>query len=69
FLVVCYAHKSQEDGRFDFNDICAAISDKIERRHPHDFADSSALISSEVLARWEQIKTEVRAQKAQRSAL
>ncbi len=33
------------------------------------FADSSAENSSEVLARWEQIKTEERAQKAQHSAL
>ncbi len=57
------------EGRFDFNDICAAISDKLERRHPHVFADSSAENSSEVLARWEQIKTEERAQKAQHSAL
>ena len=54
---------AQEEGRFDFNDICAAISDKLERRHPHVFADSSAENSSEVLARWEQIKTEERAQK------
>ncbi len=60
---------AQEEGRFDFNDICAAISDKLERRHPHVFADSSAENSSEVLARWEQIKTEERAQKAQHSAL
>lgn len=58
-----------EEGRFDFNDICAAISDKLERRHPHVFADSSAGNSREVLARWEEIKTEERAQKAQHSAL
>lgn len=43
-------------GRFDFNDICAAISDKLERRHPHIFGEASAGSSSEVLARWEQIK-------------
>lgn len=30
-----YAQMAQEEGRFDFNDICAAISDKLERRHPH----------------------------------
>lgn len=69
FQVVFYAQMAQEEGRFDFNDICAAISDKLERRHPHVFADSSAENSSEVLTRWEQIKTEERAQKAQHSAL
>ncbi len=35
--VVFYAQMAQEEGRFDFNDICAAISDKLERRHPHVF--------------------------------
>lgn len=43
FQVVFYAQIAQEEGRFDFNDICAAISDKLERRHPHVFADSSAV--------------------------
>lgn len=69
FQVVFYAQMAQEEGRFDFNDICAAISDKLERRHPHVFADACANTSTEVLARWEQIKTEERADKAQLSAL
>ena len=69
FQVVFYAQMAQEEGRFDFNDICAAISDKLERRHPHVFADVSASNSTEVLTRWEQIKSEERAQKAQHSAL
>ena len=47
---------AQEEGRFNFDDICAAISDKLERRHPHIFGDASAGNSAEVLARWEQIK-------------
>ncbi len=54
---------AQEEGRFDFNDICAAISDKLERRHPHVFGELSADNSEEALVRWEQIKTEERAQK------
>ena len=49
FQVVFYAQMAQEEGRFDFNDICAAISDKLERRHPHVFADSSAENSSKCL--------------------
>ena len=47
---------AQEEGRFNFDDICAAISDKLERRHPHIFGEASAGNSTEVLARWEQIK-------------
>ena len=37
FQVVFYAQMAQEEGRFNFDDICAAISDKLERRHPHIF--------------------------------
>lgn len=69
FQVVFYAQMAQEEGRFDFNDICAAISDKLERRHPHIFGDAQAGSSAEVLERWEQIKTAERAEKAQHSAL
>ena len=69
FQVVFYAQMAQEEGRFDFNDICAAISDKLERRHPHIFGEASAGSSSEVLARWEQIKSAERAEKSQHSAL
>ena len=49
FQVVFYAQMAQEEGRFNFDDICAAISDKLERRHPHVFADVSASNSTEVL--------------------
>ncbi len=69
FQVVFYAQMAQEEGRFDFDDICAAISDKLERRHPHIFGEASAGNSTEVLARWEQIKSAERAEKAQHSAL
>ena len=69
FQVVFYAQMAQEEGRFNFDDICAAISDKLERRHPHIFGDATAENSAEVLARWEQIKSAERAEKSQHSAL
>ncbi len=69
FQVVFYAQMAQEEERFNFDDICAAISDKLERRHPHIFADGEAGTSREVLAKWEQIKTAERAEKEQHSAL
>lgn len=69
FQVVFYAQMAQEDGRFNFDDICAAISDKLERRHPHIFGDATAENSAEVLAKWESIKTAERAEKEQHSAL
>lgn len=69
FQVVFYAQMAQEEGRFNFDDICAAISDKLERRHPHIFGDAVADNSADVLARWEQIKSDERAEKEQHSAL
>ena len=69
FQVVFYAQMAQEQSRFDFNDICAAISDKLERRHPHIFGDACYGDSAEVLANWEKTKSAERAEKAQHSAL
>ncbi|WP_455820106.1 nucleoside triphosphate pyrophosphohydrolase [Pseudomonas cerasi] len=69
FQVVFYAQMAQEEGRFNFDDICNAISDKLERRHPHIFADAQVSGSAEVLVNWEKIKSDERAGKAQHSAL
>lgn len=69
FQVVFYAQMGQEQGLFDFQDICHAISDKLERRHPHIFGDASAADTAAVAARWEKIKTQERAEKALHSAL
>ncbi|QIA52479.1 nucleoside triphosphate pyrophosphohydrolase [Pantoea agglomerans] len=69
FQVVFYAQMASEQDRFNFEDICHAISDKLERRHPHIFGDATAETSSEVLKNWEVIKTAERADKAQHSAL
>ncbi|EFM17662.1 MULTISPECIES: nucleoside triphosphate pyrophosphohydrolase [Pantoea] len=69
FQVVFYAQMASEQERFNFEDICVAISDKLERRHPHIFGDATAETSSDVLKNWEAIKTAERADKAQHSAL
>ncbi|WP_190316648.1 MazG family protein [Pantoea sp. M_5] len=67
FQVVFYAQMASEQERFNFEDICHAISDKLERRHPHIFGDARAETSSDVLKNWEAIKTAERADKAQHS--
>jgi len=69
FQVVFYARMAEEQGRFDFNDICRAISDKLERRHPHIFGDANFIDSEQVLANWEKTKSAERAEKAQHSTL
>lgn len=69
FQVVFYAQMGQEQGLFDFDQVCNAISDKLERRHPHIFGEAEATDSAAVSARWEQLKAGERAEKALHSAL
>lgn len=69
FQVVFYAQMAQEAGHFDFTSVCAAISDKLERRHPHIFGDATLNDSEAVLANWEKTKREERAEKEQFSVL
>ena len=54
--VVFQSALRQATGQFGIDDVVAAISDKLVRRHPHVFADATASTSEEVLAQWEQIK-------------
>ncbi|MBS0974042.1 nucleoside triphosphate pyrophosphohydrolase [Serratia rubidaea] len=69
FQVVFYAQMGQEQGLFNFDDVCSAISDKLERRHPHIFGDADAADNATIAARWEQLKAGERAEKALHSAL
>ena len=59
--VVFHAAIRRQEGAFDIDDVCNAISDKLVHRHPHVFADAKAENSEQVLAQWEEIK---RAEKA-----
>ena len=69
FQVVFYAQMAKEQSLFDFDDICQAVSDKLERRHPHIFDANNQLSSDEVIEGWEQRKSQERAEKAQFSVL
>ena len=40
FQVVFHARMAEEAGHFGFDDVAEAISDKMERRHPHVFGDA-----------------------------
>lgn len=71
FQVVFYAQMGQEQGLFAFDDVCHAISDKLERRHPHVFPDVSQNTTDAAIdmASWESRKAGERAEKALYSAL
>lgn len=75
FQVVYYAQLAEEAGYFDWPRIVDGITRKLVRRHPHVFPDGNLhtpagsiapLAADQVKARWEEIKAEERAAKAER---
>jgi len=60
---------AEQEGRFSFDDVANAISDKLVRRHPHVFGDVVADDPATVLKNWEQIKQQEHKKEARHSAL
>jgi len=54
--VVFHARMAQEQGAFAFDDVAAAISEKMVRRHPHVFADETVADVQAQTAAWEEHK-------------
>ena len=69
FQVVFHARLAEEAGMFDFEDVAAAIADKMLRRHPHVFGSEEERAAGAVDGSWERIKAEERAEEADDSAL
>jgi len=61
--VVFHSRIAEESGAFTLADVVTAISDKMERRHPHIFGDAARATG------WETIKAAERAEKSDPSAL
>lgn len=64
--VVFHSQIAADGGLFGFDDVATAISDKMERRHPHIFGDSK---TDDVRQQWEQIKADERAVDGPKGAL
>jgi ATP diphosphatase len=60
FQIVFHAQLASEKGEFSMTDVCNAISDKIERRHPHVFGTQAADTSTQVLQNWAKLKADER---------
>ena len=60
---------AEQEGRFSFDDVANAISDKLVRRHPHVFGDVVANDPATVLKNWEQIKQQEHRKETRHSAL
>lgn len=55
--IALHAQLASEEKTFSFKDIADTISEKMIRRHPHVFSDTTAKNSEEVLKNWEQLKS------------
>jgi nucleoside triphosphate diphosphatase len=61
FQVVFHSQLAAEQGCFAFDDVAAAICDKMERRHPHVFGDTRIDSAAEQTQAWEAQKRSERA--------
>lgn len=66
--VVFHARMAEEQGMFDFNDVVAAISGKLERRHPHVFGDTRYADAEDQRRAWDAIKRTERAERGETDA-
>ena len=64
FQVIFYSHLGEELHEFNFDDVVAAICEKLIRRHPHVFAQQNFSSESEIKANWENEKIKERQQRA-----
>lgn len=60
---VFLAQMASEAGLFDIADALEAINRKLVRRHPHIFGDASAETAEDVKKRWDEIKSQEKAEK------
>lgn len=62
--VLFYAEMARERGYFQLQDVIENLNAKLIRRHPHVFADRAGVASADqVLANWEEIKKQERAER------
>ncbi|OGS34777.1 MAG: nucleoside triphosphate pyrophosphohydrolase [Elusimicrobia bacterium RIFOXYB2_FULL_49_7] len=67
--IVFHAQMAAERRAFNAADVCRAISDKLERRHPHVFGRTRVKNSDEVVSNWEKIKRTEKSNRARTSIL
>ena len=73
FQIVYYSQLAKEEHRFLFADVVDSITRKLVRRHPHIFPDGDLygpldqprLSEEAIKQRWEEIKAQERAEKAE----
>ena len=66
--VIFHAQLAEERGLFDLEAVAREVNDKLIRRHPHVFGDTSLGTSEEVLKQWEVIKAQEKKEKGKTDA-
>ena len=61
--IVFHAQLAREESRFTLEDVAAATSEKLIRRHPHVFGSATANTPGQVVENWEAIKSRERREK------
>lgn len=69
FQVAFHARLASEQGAFAFDDVVAAICDKLTRRHPHVFGDAVVADAGAQTRAWESMKRAERAARGDAGAL
>ena len=67
FQVVFHSRMAEEQGLFSFEDVAAAITDKMERRHPHVFGNARVASVTAQSEAWEEHKAAERRDRARES--
>lgn len=60
FQIVFHSQLASEQGQFDLSKVANAISDKLERRHPHVFGEAASAGTAQVLQNWAKLKADER---------
>ena len=56
--VVFFSELAKDENKFNIDDVCKNINEKLVRRHPHVFGDSNVKDVSGILKQWDKIKKE-----------
>ncbi len=58
YQIEFHAVIAEQEGRFSMADVAQRVHDKLVRRHPHVFGDTTVNGTTDVLKNWEQLKAE-----------
>ncbi len=62
--VIFHSLMEEEEGRFNFDDVCNDVCQKLIIRHPHVFGSVDAETPEEVLRNWDAIKMQTKSQES-----